>query len=253
MKTKVIIFDLDGTAIDSPKQKLPSEKLVKAIGQLEEEYYFCAATGRVWNFAKPVLQALHLVDPCIISAGTQICDPNTGKILWQKTLEKESLSKAIEILKEYPAYKLLYNDGTEDDYFNGGYSPKDFNVKEPVYFLEQVFIPDKIAEEIYKKLSNLSDISTVMVVAQKPGCRDIHVINKLATKEHSIGELLNIIRIKKEETIGIGDGYNDIHLFNAVNYKVAMGNAVSELKSLADEIIDSAQNEGMAKYLESLI
>src|SRR5438309_1762530 len=135
MKARAIIFDLDGTAIDSPEKKLPSDKLANAIDKLKDKYYFCAATGRVWSFAKPVLQGLHLIDPCIISAGTQICDPTTGKILWQKDLDEEFLRKVIEIFKDYPEYKLLYNDGTEDDYFFGGISPKDFNAKEPIYFL----------------------------------------------------------------------------------------------------------------------
>lgn len=30
-KAKAIIFDIDGTAINSPKQKLPTKNLVKAI------------------------------------------------------------------------------------------------------------------------------------------------------------------------------------------------------------------------------
>ena len=91
-----------------------------------------------------------------------------------------------------------------------------------------------------------------MVVAQKPGTRDIHVINAAATKEHTIGELLKLLDIKKEHTIGIGDGYNDIHLFNAVNHKVAVGNAVPELKQMADEIVESSSNDGMALYLQAL-
>lgn len=253
MKTKVIIFDIDGTAIDSPKQKLPSNHLVKIIDQLKDKYYFCAATGRVWSFAKPVLKSMHLIDPCVISAGTQICDPVTGKIYWQKNINDELLRRAINLFKQYPDFKLLYNDGTEDDYFNGGVYPNDFKVKEPVYFLEQVFVPDKIAMEIYEKLKEIKDITCVMVVAQKPGCRDLHIINSSATKEHTIAELLLHIGMDRKNTIGIGDGYNDIHLFNAVDYKVAVGNAVSELKKIADKIVDPARDDGMANYLETLI
>ena len=85
MERKAIIFDLDGSVVDSPENKLPSEDLVKAIANLKGKYIFSAATGRVWSFAKPVLQFLELTDPSIISAGTQICEPETGKILWQKT------------------------------------------------------------------------------------------------------------------------------------------------------------------------
>lgn len=250
---KTIIFDIDGTAIDSPQQKLPTTKLINIINQLKDKYYFCAATGRVWTFAKSVLQSLKLTDPCIISAGTQICDPVTGKILWQKTIDEKALHKAIKIFKQYPELKLLYNDGTENDYLYGGILPRNFIVKEPVYFLEQIFVPDKIATEICNKLNEIDGIICVMVVAQRPGCRDLHVINKSATKEHTIIELLKLISVSKKDTIGIGDGYNDIHLFNAVNYKVAMGNSVPELKFIADKIINSVKNDGLTKYLQTLI
>jgi Cof subfamily protein (haloacid dehalogenase superfamily) len=254
MKDEAIIFDLDGTAIDSPEQKHPTDRLIKAIELVKEKYYLCAATGRVWSFAKPILKGLNLTDPCIISAGTQICDPVTGKILWQKNVPEEAVNEVLAIFrKETPDNKLLYNDGTEDDYFNGGTLPEEFSVDEPVYFLEQTFVPDDLAVNIHQKLSQVHGIACVMVVAQKPGTRDIHIINKSATKEHAVMELLNMLDIQKEHTTGIGDGPNDLHLFNAVNTKIAMANAVPELKKAADQIIGEVKEDGMAKFLETLL
>jgi hypothetical protein len=253
MKSKAIIFDLDGTAVDSPIQKLPSEKLVDSIDKLHTQYYLSSATGRVWTFAKSLLQSLKLVDPCIISAGTQICDPKTGQILWQKNLDDQVLKKVISLLCKYPDYKLLFNDNDEHEYFYGGINPKDFATSKSVYFLEQVFVPDALAIEIHAKASQIPDLTCVMVVAQKQGTRDLHFINSQATKEHAVAELLKIIKIKKSDTIGIGDGHNDIHLFNAVHHKVAMGNAVDDLKNIADEVIGSVSQDGLAGYFESLI
>lgn len=250
---QIIITDLDGTAIDSPEQKLPNDRLVAATKNLQKSYHISAATGRVWTFAKPVLKELGLVDPCIISAGTQICDPKTGEIIWQKTVDQKALSLAIELLKEYPDWKLLHNDSTEDEYFFGGDYPKDFNNREPVYFLEQVFIPDETAFEIQRKLNEIDDITCVMVNAQKPGSKDLHIINKDATKEQAVMELLRILNLEKKDSIGIGDGHNDLHLFNAVGRKIAMGNAVKDLKNEADEIIGSIDEDGLAKFFESLI
>ena len=196
---------------------------------------------------------MKLTDPCIISAGTQICDPVSGKILWQRNINEKSLIQVLDLLRQNPDYKLLHNDGTEDDYFYGGVNPKDFIAKEPVYFLEQVFVPDPIALELYQKLNKINGITCVMVVAQKSGCRDLHVVNSFATKEHAIAELIKLVGVKVENTIGIGDGHNDIHLFNAVHYKVAIGNSVPELKDIADLVIESVKNDGMAKYLQSLV
>jgi hypothetical protein len=252
MKTKAIIFDLDGTAVDSPVKKVPTQDLVEQIERLKDDYYFCAATGRVWSFAKPVLNALKLTDPCIISAGTQICDPASGQILWQKNVDPGLLRQAVEVLRDYPDYRVLYNDGTLEDYFHGGISPLDFNSTEPVYFFEQVFIPNAVATEIYMRLSKIAGLAIVMVVAQKPGCNDIHIINKEATKEQAIAELLKMISLDRKDTIGVGDGNNDIHLFNAVNFKVAMGNSVDIIKKAADTIIGTVSEDGMAEYLKTL-
>lgn len=250
---KTIIFDIDGTAINSPSQKLPTQRLIQAIAQLKNDYHICAATGRVWTFAKPVLQSLQLTDPCVISAGTQICDPKTGKILWQKVIDEKALNNAVQLFKEYPEIKILFNDCTEDDYLNGGILPKDLRINDSVYFLEQIFVPENIAPEIHKKLNTIEGITCVMVVAQKPGCKDLHIINKNATKEHAIAELLKLLQTDKKDTIGIGDGHNDLHLFNAVNQKMAVGNAVPDLKAHADVVIDNVTNDGMAKYLETLV
>jgi len=253
MKNKAIIIDLDGVVVDSPKQKLPSKKLVQLVVCLQDDYYLCAATGRVWTFAKPILEALGLTDPCIISAGTQICNPATGKVLWQKFLSKKALVKAIKFLSKYPEYKLLFNDINENDYFYGGINPKDFPFNQPVYVLNQVFVPNKIAEKIYRELNKIEGVDCVMATAQKPGCKDLHIVNREATKEQAVAKLLGIIGVEPENTIGIGDGLNDIHLFNAVNYKVAMGNAVKDLKDVADEVIGSVKDDGLVDFLAKLV
>lgn len=252
MKNKAIIFDIDGTAINSPAQKTPSKQLIKAVREIEKDYYICAATGRVWTFAKPVLEGLSLTDPCIISAGTQICNPTTGEIIWQCDVDKTDLQAAIAIAKEYPDYKVLYNDNDEDAYLNGGLDITSLEIDEPVYFFELIFVPQEIAPEIVTKLSEIEGIAVTKVVAQREGFNDIHVTNRNATKEHAIAELLKILDVNQENTIGVGDGHNDIHLFNAVKHKVAMGNAVEELKSAANEIIDNVTEDGFAAYLERL-
>lgn len=252
IKDKAVIFDIDGTAINSPSQKQPTERLVRAVRAVEDEYYICAATGRVWSFAKPVLKGLDLVDPCIISAGTQICSPATGEIIWQCNVEQEDMDAAIAVLRHYPNYKVLYNDNDEDAYLNGGISLSDLKINEPVYFFEQIFVPQNIAPDIVAKLSDIKGIAVTMVVAQRPGFNDIHVTNRNATKEHAIAELLKILNVDRKDTVGVGDGHNDIHLFNAVERKVAMGNAVDELKDMANETIGLVTDDGFADFLERL-
>ena len=252
MKEKAIIFDLDGTAINSPVQKLPTPRLVEAVSNINDRYFLCAATGRCWTFGKDVIQGLDLKDLCIISGGTQICDPKTGEVVWQKDITSQALKEVIKIFSENGEQRLIFNDYTEDDYFNGGIYPRDFNLDQQVNWLSQSFVPDGLAIKLHQKLDLIDGVTCVMVVSQKNNCRDLHIVNSEATKEHAVNELLSRLGVDKVSTIGVGDGHNDIHLFNSVGTKIAMENAVEDLKKAADKTIGNVRNDGLAEYFESL-
>ncbi|HXS15232.1 MAG TPA: HAD hydrolase family protein, partial [Candidatus Saccharimonadales bacterium] len=59
--------------------------------------------------------------------------------------------------------------------------------------------------------------------------------------------------ISTEEIIGIGDGHNDFPLLMACGLKVAMGNAVDDLKAIADYIAPSVDEDGVADVIEKFI
>lgn len=251
MTKQIIITDLDRTAVDSPDQKHPSERLVSAIQKLDDKYYVCAATGRSRSFALPLMQEMKLHHPCIVAGGTSIVDPTTGKLLWQQAIEAKSLTPILEIMKD-SGFKILFDDYTEEDYLCGGWSfERIANIKE-AYFLELVFVPEKDAHSLAKKFHKIPNITATVVTAQRPGKCDIHIINEQATKEHAISELCKMLGVDQSRSIGIGDGHNDLHLFQGVTYKVAMGNAVKELKDASDEVIGSIQEDGLAEYFEKL-
>lgn len=251
-KTKAIIFDIDGTALDSPKKELPSSRLAAAIDGLKDEYYLSAATGRSWTWAKDIIEHLNLDDPCIVAAGTQICDPKTGETLWQSDMDPKDIEEAMDILKTIRNCRLLYNDYSGEDYFAGGLIPDEVNFNEPVYFINCIFIPEDDAEQVMEKLDVVENLAITLAVSQKEGYKDILITHKLATKEHAVGELLKLVGVEKRDATGVGDGDNDLELFKAVGHKVAMGNGVPEVKEAADEVIAGIEDDGFAEYLEGI-
>ena len=56
-----------------------------------------------------------------------------------------------------------------------------------------------------------------------------------------------------EHVVGFGDNLNDLPLFEACDYRIAVANARDEVKAAADEVIGSNREDGVAKYLEKLI
>jgi HAD superfamily hydrolase (TIGR01484 family) len=251
-KQEVIIFDIDGTAVDSPVEKLPSLRLKKAINAKAGSYYFCAATGRPWSFAEPAIRYLELRDPCIISGGTQICEPQTGNILWQCNIEPADAQAVMRILHSYDEYGLVCNDFSEDEYHSGGVRPSEFLLAEVVYLMDFIYLPEGLAREVFDQLKQVKGITCSLSVSHGPGQKDILITNKRATKEHAIAELLRILSVGRRHTTGIGDGHNDVHLFRGVHKKVAMGNAVDELRMAADTIIGDVSEDGLAVFVEGL-
>ena len=252
-KIGAIIFDIDGTAIDSPSQRLPSQRLKNAVKAIEDKYYICAATGRTWATGQAILQSMGLVDPCIISGGSQICDPQTGTILWQCNLEFPSIKAIKEALLQHPGYGLVINNFTEHDYFEGGFPPNELDTDQEVYFADYVFVPEDVARQVADDLDRIEGIAYSLGTSQKTGLKDIHMMNVAATKEHAVAELLIRIHIHRDDTYGFGDAMNDVPLFKAVHTKIAVGNASPALKEMANEIIPQVSEDGFAQYLERLV
>lgn len=79
------------------------------------------------------------------------------------------------------------------------------------------------------------------------------VTNNYISKGKAIKELLEYLNLKKENAIGFGDHINDFDLFDAVGFKIAMGNANSKLKEKADFITLSNDEHGVAYFLNNFI
>lgn len=247
MNVKAIIFDLDGTAIPNKPGGMPSERLVQAIESAQNKLELCAATGRPITNAAPILQSLGLTNPCVISAGTQIVDPQTHEIIWEVLIDSQSVEKIISVCSdekceaEIIANNELMGEGSTAQGF-------DFNRSINVLYIMQVG-RDK-ADSLIEQLHEIPNITVSPVLSWGGKGVDIHITNKIATKEHAVEELLKIIKVEKENVVGIGDADNDVHLFKSVGYKIAMGNATDKLKSLADEIVDSVDNDGLAEVIQ---
>ena len=73
------------------------------------------------------------------------------------------------------------------------------------------------------------------------------------SKGNAINKLLKYTNINKEESICFGDSVNDLDMFKSCGVRVAMGNAIDELKKESDFITDSNENNGISNFFENNI
>ena len=81
----------------------------------------------------------------------------------------------------------------------------------------------------------------------------VEVFASGASKGNALQALADHLGIRKEETACIGDGENDLSMFRAAGLKIAMGNAVPELKKAADIITGTNDRDGAAEAVRRYI
>lgn len=76
-------------------------------------------------------------------------------------------------------------------------------------------------------------------------------INAAGTSKHYAAQkLFEMIGVDRDQVVAVGDSYNDYPLLSACGTKVAMGNAVDELKEIADFIAPSQDEDGVVAVIE---
>ncbi|MCL2874531.1 MAG: Cof-type HAD-IIB family hydrolase [Defluviitaleaceae bacterium] len=78
----------------------------------------------------------------------------------------------------------------------------------------------------------------------------VMIMHEEARKSNAVAALVNHFGLNSSEIAAFGDDSNDIDLLKYVGVGIAMGNAIDEVKAVADCMCDSNENDGLAKWLE---
>ncbi len=246
MDIKTVVFDLDGTAIPVKMEGEPSQKVINAVSEAKKLVKMSAATGRPYYNASRILKMLNLTEPCIVSGGSQIVDPLTGAVLWEKGMSQESVNAVLSEIKHLP-YKIYTSD---NPMLLHPADIKDMKSERVIYIM---YVDKSDAEKIVTSLRKIKDVAAHAMASWEKGKMDVHVTHVHATKKNAMAELLVILGVKAENVMAVGDGGNDLPLFELSGFKVAMGNAGSELKSKSDVVTLSVEEDGLAQALEQYV
>ncbi|MCL5969959.1 MAG: HAD family hydrolase [Patescibacteria group bacterium] len=259
-KYKAIVADLDGTLIDEELKISYSVK--NAIKSLQNvNIAFTIATGKSFTgVVEKLCQELHLKDPQITRAGSEIVDPQTGEVIHADFIPNEDLKRLIVFLNKntLPFWiekdKYVYTKEGKHLAEYGQIEFKKFSELElkdvpklGIFGDNNLPNEEELIEELRSRFASLSIIKSFQVTVR------YDVTSRKATKQNAIMKVADMLKINKDEIIGIGDGNNDVLLLEACGYKVAMGNATDRLKAIANEVIASCKDDGVAKFIDKLL
>ncbi|MBI2036108.1 HAD-IIB family hydrolase [Candidatus Microgenomates bacterium] len=246
MKYKALILDIDGTLIPNKREGMPSEKVTQAIAKASEYIHVGVATSRPLFIVEHIAKHLKLSGPSIINGGAQIIDIATNRVFYRQPMEKEDVLKVTNIAKQF---NLSINVDTDKQVFTA----QETMPSEDVLGMWVSSLDEKTAQKLRKAINTISTVSAHLIPSWTSGKWVVSVSHAKATKQQAVFEIAKVLDITTNEIIGMGDGYNDFPLLMACGLKVAMGNAVSDLKEIADYIAPSVEKDGVANVINRFV
>ena len=243
---KALLLDIDGTIVQIKKNgmnSLPSKKILTYIKKASKKINICFSTGRAYSSVLPLIDYLGIKGPSIICNGAQIINSETKKIIIEKSINKDNAKIIFKKMGDIPFY---INTGTRDIKYKKGTDPKK---------VLSIFTKAEISiiKKIEKFLSEIPNISYHRYPCWQKKQSGIFISNSLANKEDGLSDIVKILNLKNDEIIGVGDGYNDLQMIKKCGLKIAMANAVPELKLIADYIAPSVDDEGVVDIIKKYI
>lgn len=267
MKYKMIVSDYDGTLFRS--DYTVSDRNISAIKDYTARGgRFVIATGRLFGGIRREAIALGLKGEIIAYQGTGIYDIESGEELYSATIDND-ISVAVN--------RLLYDIG-EDKCLPMVYYADDCYIKENNPYVEMfagivkikpIFTGQRMDEFLLdgnkspRKLLVMAGVKDIDFVQDKlkESFGDVLTISKSSpvllemvmkdfSKATAIEWLANRYGIKREEIITIGDSENDLPMIEYAGLGVAVDNAMDSVKTVADYIAPSNDDDGVAHVIE---
>ncbi|KRK08762.1 HAD superfamily hydrolase [Lactobacillus pasteurii DSM 23907 = CRBIP 24.76] len=126
--------------------------------------------------------------------------------------------------------------------------PQDFT------FNKVGFTCDRSSDQIEKLWQTIPDwaFQSYDIVRSLDNCIELNAIG--ASKGNALMNLASRLNLRANEVMIFGDQGNDLSMFeNPGFYKVAMGNAIEDIKDRADYVTDDNDHNGIAKALKKLV
>ncbi len=263
MKYKLLALDIDGTLLDDNRQL--SEENISAIKRaVDSGVHVTICTGRPIQGVKWLVDRLGITTPVITYNGAEIVDPATNEILFKNQLLPIDATKIATLGKELGVTLIIWSQGRLYGY----------PMNDRVEFYKQIALTEPkevtdvnmLAEEGITKIIwfdeierinqlktqlNGTDFESVTYVTSNP--RFLEFFNSAVSKRISMERLAEILGVSREETVAIGDGYNDVPMLEGVGLSIAMGNAPDDIKRICKAVTDDNNHDGVAKAIEQYI
>jgi len=258
-----VLTDVDGTLITGAKVLTP--RAIEAVGQLHERgALFAITSGRPPRGMRMLISPLKLQGPMAAFNGGIIVRPDLT-VVEERAVAADVAPAVIDVIRAQGLYAWIYC-GTEW-YVTDPHAPHVAREAATVQFQPAV-VPsyDGLLDRAVKIVGVGDDYDRVArcetAVHEQFGARVsasrsqpyyLDVTNPAANKGVVVGRLSHHYHIPLEQIATLGDGANDVLMFERSGLSIAMGNASEEVRRQATYVTASNEDEGFAKAVGQYI
>jgi hypothetical protein len=274
MDIKLIAIDLDGTLLHSDRTLSEENRLaIKAAKEAGVKVVLC--TGRPLRSMVHLLEEADLRDEedyAITYNGGLIQKTKTGEIVHEITFNREesyeiyklaqSLNMPVNFIDLDYIYEPEYPKGAESTYHQTvvdipaehalKFAPVDvFELPDP--FTINKIVISRTAEEVDAIIPKIPQKYHEKYNIYKSQEFLLEILPQHVDKGYSMRVIGDMLNLKKEQIMGIGDQENDLSLVENSGFGVAMGNAIDPVKEAADYITKTNDENGVAHVIEKFV
>ncbi|BCT56198.1 Cof-type HAD-IIB family hydrolase [Dehalococcoides mccartyi] len=273
---QLAVIDVDGTLINKQGKISAADK--EAIGKARDKGILVAlSTGRVVPACTYLLEELGLDGFHIFCDGALVYNPATAQTCYSQPLCQGPLLSAIEFVREHNIYLELYtilDYYVEYENWSAKMHREFFRISPTVTDFKKVALTQDVQKielmvhdqterrgaELFMSrfeddfqgaelfMSRFED-DFHFSIARAPAYPEVEFVNIVSpgiSKGRALEKMAAQMGISLRNVIAFGDGSNDLPLFRAAGFGVAMGNARAELKEIADYVTLDVEESGLA-------
>ena len=273
MSIKLILSDLDGTLLTS--EKIISPATLAALERAADMgVHIVPSSGRFFEGMPAQVRDLPFVRYAIEVNGAWVRDVREDRVIYRAEMTADEVLEVYDYLDTLPVVYDTYRESRGymeaamharlDEFLSTFSQPERVKaLRRPVENLRQVIARENWRSQRVQAYFNDLELMREQQTALQERFPRLRITNSNpttleitaggASKGQALGALCRHLGIDIRDTMAFGDRDNDTDMLVAAGIGVAMGNAVEELKAVADYITDSNDEDGIARAIERFV
>jgi Cof subfamily protein (haloacid dehalogenase superfamily) len=258
-----VVSDVDGTLVTDDKSL--TERTRAAVAQLRaEDIAFAIISSRPSRGLRMLIDALKITTPVTGFNGGMMTTPGFSPLA-QHLMPPAAARQTVEIIDAHGAQAWLFCG--EDWLARAAAGPyvglEQHTIGYPPIIVEDFDCTlDAVAKivavsEDFDLLTRLEQHAQLALADRAAVARSqpyyLDFTHPLANKGVALSELAKLLGISENEIAVIGDGGNDIAMFERSGLSIAMGNGDPRVQGAADFVTDANSRDGFAKAIEGYV